>query len=330
MRVMVTGGAGNIGSVVAEELLERGHEVVALDNLAKGHRDAVPLGAALRVGDLLDGASLRASLRDDRIEAVVHMAADSLVGESVAEPSRYYRTNLAGGLSLLDAMRDAGVTILVFSSTAAVYGEPAKQPVDEDDPLAPRSPYGETKLAFERALLWYERAYGLRHVSLRYFNAAGAGRRSGERHDPETHLVPRLLRAALGELPEIVVHGDDYPTRDGTCVRDYIHVRDLARAHAIAIEALARGPAPSRAYNLGCGGDGYTVREVLGAARAVTGRPIPTRFGPRRPGDPAVLVASSARIRRELGFVPAHQGLAEIIGSAWHFLLEGPERMSPP
>jgi UDP-glucose 4-epimerase len=321
MRIMVTGGAGYIGSVITEELLACGHEVTVYDNLAKGHRDAVPPGAALHVGDVLDGATLRQVLGGAGIEAVVHMAADSLVGQSVTDPARYYRANVAGGLSLLDAMRDAGVTRLVFSSTAAVYGEPARQPIEEDAALAPTNPYGETKLAFERALRWYEQAYGLCHVSLRYFNAAGATAGCGERHDPETHLVPLVLRAALGEIPEVVIFGDDYPTRDGTCVRDYIHVLDLARAHVVALEALDRGPLPSRAYNLGCGGEGYTVREVLDTASALVGRAIPARLGPRRAGDPAVLVAGSARIRRELGFAPAHQDLAEIIGSAWRFLL---------
>jgi UDP-glucose 4-epimerase len=321
MRILITGGAGYIGSVIAEELVARGHEVAVYDNLSKGHRDAVCPGAAFVQGDVLDGEALGRALRGHGAEAVVHMAADSLVGESVGAPARYYRSNVTGGLSLLDAMRAVGVARIVFSSTAAVYGEPNKPPIDEDDPLAPTNPYGETKLAFERALGWYERAYGLRHVSLRYFNAAGATERCGERHDPETHLVPLVLRAALGEPSDLVIFGDDYPTRDGTCVRDYIHVRDLARAHVLALEALASGPAPSRVYNLGCGGDGYTVREVIDAAREITGRSLTTRTGPRRPGDPAVLVAGSSRIRRELGFRPAHQDLGEIIGSAWRWML---------
>ena len=320
MRILVTGGAGYIGSVITEELIDRGHEVVDFDNLAKGHRDAVVKGAAFIQGDVLDSEALRQVFRERRVEAVVHMAADSLVGESVTNPARYYRTNVVGGLSLLEAMSAEGVNRLVFSSTAAVYGDPQKQPIEEDDPTAPTNPYGETKLAFERALGWYERAHGLRHVSLRYFNAAGASARCGERHEPETHLIPLVLQAALGEAREVVVFGDDYPTRDGTCVRDYIHVLDLARAHVLALEALQEGDAPSRVYNLGCGGEGYTVREVIDVAQQITGRPIPARVGPRRPGDPAVLVAGSARIQRELGLRPAHQDLAEIVGSAWRWM----------
>lgn len=321
MRILVTGGAGYIGSVVTEELVAGGHDVVVFDNLEKGHRDAVVEGAAFRQGDVLDGEALRRSFREHRVEAVVHLAADSLVGQSVSDPSRYYRTNVGGGLSLLDAMRAEGVNQLVFSSTAAVYGEPRKQPIEEDDPTSPTNPYGETKLAFERALGWHERAHGLRHISLRYFNAAGASGRCGERHDPETHLIPLVLRVALGEAREIVIFGEDYATKDGTCVRDYIHVLDLARAHVLAIEALREGGAPSRVYNVGCGGEGYSVREVIDAARRITGQTIPTRLGPRRAGDPAVLIASSARIQRELGLRPAHQDLAEIIGSAWGWML---------
>lgn len=320
MRVLVTGGAGYIGSVLTEELLSAGHEVTVYDNLSKGHRDAVPEGAAFVEGDLLDGERLRGALRDRKIEAVVHMAASSLVGESVADPAKYYRANVEGGLSLLDAMRLEGVGMMVFSSTAAVYGEPVQQPIEETAPTAPTSPYGETKLAFEHALHWYEKAYGIRHVSLRYFNAAGASERNGERHDPETHLIPLVLRAAMGQSPGVVIFGDDYPTRDGTCVRDYIHVLDLARAHVLALESLRDG-APSAIYNLGCGGEGYTVREVVDAAREVSGRDIPVHVGPRRPGDPAVLVASSERIARELGFQPALQDLHVIIRSAWTWLL---------
>jgi UDP-glucose 4-epimerase len=321
MRILVTGGAGYIGSVISEELVAGGHEVVVFDNLVKGHRDAVAAGATLVRGDVLDGEALRRALRERRIEAVVHMAADSLVGESVTDPGKYYRTNVLGGLSLLDAMRAEGVNRLVFSSTAAVYGEPRKQPIEEDDPTSPTSPYGETKLAFERALPWYERAHGLRHVSLRYFNAAGASARCGERHDPETPLVPLVLRAAMGEAREVVVFGDDYPTKDGTCVRDYIHVLDLARAHVLAIEALGAGGAPSRVYNVGCGGQGYTVAEVIDAARRITGQAIPVRVGPRRPGDPAVLVAGSARIQRELGLRPRYQDLDSIVESSWRWTL---------
>jgi len=315
----VTGGAGYIGSVVTEELLKGGDEVVVYDSLYKGHREAVVEGAAFMKGDLLDTALLRETLAQHRVEAVVHMAADSLVGESVKEPAKYFRNNVLGGLSLLDAMRGAGVSRLVFSSTAAVYGEPAKQPIEESDPTQPTNPYGETKLAFERSLRWYDEAYGLKFVSLRYFNAAGATERSGERHDPETHLIPIVLQAAAGSRPEVTVFGADYPTPDGTCVRDYIHVVDLAQAHVLALHALVKGH-PSSIYNLGCGGEGYSVKQVIDCARRITGKEIPVRQGPRRAGDPAVLIASSARIVRELGWRPKHQQLDVIVESAWRWM----------
>jgi len=319
MRVLVTGGAGYIGSVVAEWLLEHGHSVVVFDNLMRGHRDAVPAGGVFVQGDLLDGPTLVRELREHRIEAVVHMAAESLVGESVAHPARYYRTNVLGGLTLLDAMREAGVGLIVFSSSAAVYGERTKQPIEEDDPPAPTNPYGEGKLAFERALGWYGRAYGLRSVSLRYFNAAGATERCGERHDPETHLIPIVLQAAAGQRASVTVYGEDYPTRDGTCVRDYVHVIDIAAAHALALDALAAGHGGG-VYNLGCGGDGYTVREVIEAAAAVTRRKIPVSVGARRPGDPAVLVAATGRATEDLRWHPRHQDLSAIIRSAWDWM----------
>jgi len=270
-------------------------------------------------GDLLDRARLDAALREARPEAVVHMAAVCQVGESMADPARYYRINVLGGLTLLESMRAAGVARIVFSSTAAVYGEPARQPIVEDDPADPSNPYGESKLAFERALGWYGRAYGLRSVSLRYFNAAGASARAGERHEPETHLIPIVLQAAAGQRGDVTIYGDDYPTRDGTCLRDYVHVLDLAEAHALSLDALAAG-APSAAYNLGCGGDGFTVREVIDTAARVTGRTIPVTVGLRRAGDPAMLVAASSRIRRDLGWRPRHPTLEEIIRSAWSWM----------
>ncbi len=304
---------------MTEELLRSGDQVVVYDSLYKGHREAVVEGAAFVKGDLLDTALLKETLAQHRVEAVVHMAADSLVGESVKEPAKYFRNNVLGGLSLLDAMRATGVSSLVFSSTAAVYGEPAKQPIEESDPTQPTNPYGETKLAFERALRWYDGAYGLKYVSLRYFNAAGATERSGERHDPETHLIPLVLQAAAGHRPEITVFGSDYATPDGTCVRDYIHVVDLAQAHVLALHALAKGH-PSSIYNLGCGGEGYSVKQVIDCARRVTGRDIPVKHGSRRPGDPAVLIASSARIVRELGWRPKHQQLDAIVESAWRWM----------
>jgi UDP-glucose 4-epimerase len=244
------------------------------------------------------------------------MAADSLVGESVENPAKYYRNNVIGSLSLLDAMRAAEAKRLVFSSTAAVYGEPAKQPIEETDPTGPTNPYGQTKLTFEQALPWYERAHGIRSVSLRYFNAAGATRRCGELHDPETHLIPIVLQVAAGKRDHVDVFGDDYPTRDGTCVRDYIHVVDLARAHIMALGILDDR---SAIYNLGCGGDGYTVKEVIDLAREVTNRDIPVRVVARRAGDPAVLIASSERIRQGLGWEPKYQDLRMIIASAWEW-----------
>src|SRR4051812_30220771 len=321
MRTMVTGGAGYIGSVVADELLRQGHEVVVFDNLAKGHPESVPDGAAFVRGELADGDAVRTALRAHRVEAVVHMAADSLVGESVQKPGKYYRNNVAAGIELLEAMRECQVGMLVFSSTAAVYGNPVKQPIEEHDPLMPTNTYGETKLAFERALRWYSEAHGLRHVSLRYFNAAGASGRFGERHDPETHLIPLVLRVAAGSAEDVVIFGNDYPTSDGTCVRDYIHVVDLAAAHVLALAALATaGPPPSAVFNVGCGGAGYTVRSVIDTAQEVTGRPIRSRVGARRAGDPAVLIASPAKIQQELGWRAARQDLRVIIESAWEWM----------
>jgi len=321
MRTLVTGGAGYIGSVVSEELVRDGHEVFVFDSLYKGHREAVVPEAQFIHGDLLDGQTLRAALERSQIEAVVHMAADSLVGESVIDPAKYYRNNVVAGLTLLDAMRETGIKRLVFSSTAAVFGEPAKQPIEESDPTNPTNPYGESKLTLERALNWYQNAYGLRYASLRYFNAAGASKRYGEFHNPETHLIPLVLRAAAGQIPALEVHGDDYPTRDGTCVRDYIHVIDLARAHVLALGILNE---QSAIYNLGCGGEGYSVREVIDTASKVTGREIPVRIGPRRPGDPAVLVAASDKIKRELKWQPMMQDLGAIIESAWAWMRTHP------
>ncbi|MBC8144261.1 MAG: UDP-glucose 4-epimerase GalE, partial [bacterium] len=257
MNVMVTGGAGYIGSVVTEQLIADGHSVVVYDSLVKGHRESVVDGAKLVVADLHDGVALRETIKADNVDAVIHMAAYSLVGESVQDPRKYYRNNVEATLSLLDAMIDCGVGRIVFSSTAAVYGEPEKSPITEDMPHNPTNPYGDTKLAIEQALRWYDGAYTLRYASLRYFNAAGATEHCGELHDPETHLIPIVLQAAAGLIPTVTVYGDDYPTRDGTCIRDYIHVSDLARAHILALQALNDG---SRIYNLGCGGDGYSVK----------------------------------------------------------------------
>ena len=321
MRVAVTGGAGYIGSVVTEMLESDGHQVLVIDNLSKGHRDAVT-GSAFAKIDLRDRTEVAIALRGFGADAVLHMSASSLVGESVSDPARYYDNNMTAGLSLLDAMRDADVSRLVFSSTAAVYGDPERQPIDETDPTRPTNPYGETKLAFERALRWYAGAYGLSSASLRYFNAAGATPAHGEAHDPETHLIPLALKVADGRLPFVTIFGTDYPTPDGTCVRDYIHVEDLARAHVLAMNALTERRL-CRVFNLGCGGRGYSVRDVIDAVTRVTGLQIPVRIADRRPGDPAVLIASSERIRGELGWLPAHQDLDVIVQSAWDWMRQG-------
>jgi len=321
MRVLVTGGAGYIGSVVTEELVKDGHEVVVYDNLSKGHRGAVVDGADFVEADLLEADKLRQTLKTKRTDAVIHMAASSLVGESVENPAKYYHNNVVAGLVLLDAMRDCGVSRIVFSSTAATYGEPESQPIFESAPNNPTNTYGETKLAFERAMHWYERAHGLRYASLRYFNAAGASEKCGEDHDPETHIIPITLQAATGKRAHVEIFGDDYPTSDGTCIRDYIHVIDLARAHILALDVLSER---SAIYNLGCGGDGYSVRDVIETARRVTGKEIPVRMGARRAGDPAVLIASSDKIKRELGWQPQFQDLGVIIESAWKWMNANP------
>jgi len=274
--------------VVVEELLARGHAAVVYDNLSKGHRESVAPEAKFILGDLVDRTTLEKALAENKIEAVIHMAADSLVGESFHNPAKYYANNVVASCAMLEALRSQGVSRLVLSSTAAVYGEPKRQPIIESDAPHPTNPYGETKLALERTLHWYEQAYGFRYVTLRYFNAAGATERCGELHDPETHLIPILLQVAEGQRPYAEIFGNDYPKPDGTCVRDYIRVSDLARAHVLDLGFLQRS---SGVFNLGCGG-GYTVLEVIEAARKVTGRGIPVRMGPRRAGDPAVLVAS--------------------------------------
>lgn len=316
MRILVTGGAGYIGSVITDQLVSDGHTVVVYDNLSKGHADAVPAETTLVTSDLLDEDTLRATLESHEIEAVIHMAASSLVGESMTNPERYYQNNVVASVRLLNALVHTKIKMLVFSSTAAVYGEPERQPIFEDDPTAPSNTYGETKLAVERALRWYHGTYGIRYSSLRYFNAAGATEKRGERHEPETHLIPLVLRAARDDRYPITVFGNDYPTRDGTCVRDYVHVSDLARAHVLALEALAHKELRAEIFNLGCG-DGYTVKEVIDVARKIAGRDIPVNVGPRRSGDPAVLVASSDRIARALGWRPQQSSLEDIVGSAW-------------
>jgi UDP-glucose 4-epimerase len=316
MNILVTGGAGYIGSVVVEELVKDGNSVVVLDNLSKGHREMVAPEAAFVEADIRDHDTVVATLREHEIEAVIHMAASSLVGESVEFPEKYYDNNVVAGGILLDAMEEAGVEKFVFSSTAAVYGEPENIPILESDTLKPTNPYGETKLEFERELARRSEAGKIKFASLRYFNAAGASKNCGELHHPETHLIPIVLQAAIGIRPNVGVFGDDYHTRDGTCVRDYIHVIDLARAHILALDVLGD---EGKIYNLGCGGSGYTVREVVDAAREVTGLEIIEKMEPRRAGDPAVLIASSEKIRQELGWEPEFQDLKVIIESAWSF-----------
>ncbi len=327
MKILVTGGAGYIGSVVVEELIENGHSVVVYDNLSKGHRESVDTRAEFVLGDLHDGKLLLNTLAANGIDAVIHMAASSLVGESVRQPEKYYDNNVVAGRVLLESMEQGGVRKIVFSSTAAVYGEPERQPIVETDRLAPTNPYGETKLEFERELERFRQEHGINYASLRYFNAAGASKRCGELHEPETHLIPLVLQAATGHLSHIDVFGDDYPTRDGTCVRDYIHVIDLARAHILALGILDDR---SEIYNLGCGGAGYTVREVIEAAREITGHEISERVADRRPGDPAVLIASSDKIKSELGWEPEFQDLPVIIESAWKWLRQHLQSKAAP
>jgi UDP-glucose 4-epimerase len=324
MKLLVTGGAGYIGSIVARHLLNRGHEVVVLDNLARGHRDAVPEGAKLVVADLLDGEVLEAAV-DQRFDAVLHFAALSLVGESADHPERYYRTNVCGTLNLLDAMRAADVRRLVFSSTAAVYGQPDEVPIPETAPTMPTSTYGRSKLAVDWLIGDFCRAHGLGAVSLRYFNVAGASHGLGEDHDPETHLIPNILRAAAGAAPFVEIFGTDYPTPDGTAIRDYIHIDDLAEAHVLALEAARSGE--HRVFNLG-NGNGFSVREVIAASEKVTGTEVPAREAERRPGDPAVLVASSERIRSELGWAPTKPGLEQMVADAWTFIQDRPQGYS--
>ena len=322
MKLLVTGGAGYIGSVVARQLVQGGHEVTVLDDLSKGHEGAVPEGASFVRSDLLDADGLGPVL-DGGYDGVLHFAARSLVGESVEHPGRYYRTNVSGTLNLLEAMRGACVPRLVFSSTAAVYGEPEKVPITEDDPTRPTNPYGGSKLAADGLIGFYARAHGLQATSLRYFNVAGASGPLGEDHEPETHLIPLVLSAALGERDAVKIFGTDYATPDGTAIRDYIHVEDLGRAHLLALEDTRARPGEHRIYNLG-NEQGFSVREVVEAARRVTGRRVEAVEAPRRPGDPPVLVASSGRIRAELGWRPEKPSLDAMISDAWGWMREHP------
>ncbi len=314
MRVLVTGGAGYIGSIIVEALVAAGHQVVVYDTLVKGHLDAVHPEATFVRAHLAERDHLRQTLEEQQIDAVIHMAAFSLVGESVAHPERYFENNVAGSLAVVSSMIQAGTKRLVFSSTAALYGEQKQMPISEDAPAQPTNPYGASKLVVEQMLPWLAQAHGLICTSLRYFNAAGASERYGEDHRPEAHLIPLVLAAALENRP-VDIFGTDYPTPDGTCIRDYIHVIDLAQAH---IQALTRSEPGLRIYNLG-NGQGYSVRQVVESARRITGLPLPTRKGPRRPGDQAITIASSQRIRRELGWQPRYPDLDTIIESAWRW-----------
>lgn len=330
MAVLVCGGAGYIGSHTVAELLNKGKDVVVVDNLQKGHKEAILEGVRLYVGDLRDTEFLDEVFQENEIESVVHFAADSLVGESVTDPLTYYDNNVYGALCLLKVMNKHGVKHIVFSSTAAAYGEAKNFPILEDDPTEPTNPYGETKLAIEKMLKWSEKAYGLRYVVLRYFNVAGAHMdgKLGEDHTPETHLIPIILQVALGKREHISIFGADYDTKDGTCIRDYIHVTDLADAHVLALEKLARDNT-SGTYNLG-NGNGFTVKEVIDAARKVTNHSIPAIVALRRAGDPAKLVASSQRAMDELGWNPRYTSMEQMIESAWKWFQAHPEGYKQP
>lgn len=318
MAVLVCGGAGYIGSHMVAELLESGEEVVILDNFQKGHRDAI-LGGKLYEGDLRDRSVLDKVFTENKIDAVIDFAADSLVGESVVEPLKYFENNVGSTLNLLGAMRDHKVKYIVFSSTAATYGEPENTPILESDRTLPTNPYGESKLTVEKVLKWCDNAYGIKYTALRYFNAAGAhiSGKIGEDHRPESHLIPLILQVALGQREKIMIFGDDYNTEDGTCIRDYIHVTDLANAHLMALDRLRKG-GESRIYNLG-NGKGFSVKEVIEATRKVTGKEIKAEVAPRRAGDPAILIASSEKAIRELKWKPKYDSLDTIIDTAWQW-----------
>lgn len=319
MKILVTGGAGYIGSIVAEELLKDGYEVLVLDNLQQGHRAAVPQEAKFIYADICNPVSLQEVFQNYKIDAVMHMAAESVVEFSMTDPRRFFQSNIVGGLNLLEAMREYQLDKLVFSSSAAIYGELQTTSILETNEKVPLNAYGESKLMFERILKWYGKVYGLKYISFRYFNAAGASELLGESHRPETHLIPNVLKAALSKSGGISVFGTDYPTRDGSCIRDYVHVIDIARAHVLALERL--GELSGRAYNLG-NGDGYSVLEVIEMAKKVTDVDIPVKVCARRPGDPAVLVASSNLAKTELAWKPQFPDLESIVESAWIWMKE--------
>jgi len=321
MNVLVTGGAGYIGSVVAEHLLKQGHNVTVLDNLQQGHKEAVLPAAEFVLGNICDAKTLGRIFRRSKINAVMHMAADTLVGDSMTDPKRYFLNNLVGGISLLNAMLEHGVNKIIFSSTAAVYGEPQNTPIEENHPKTPINSYGQSKLMFETVLDWYRRAYGIECISFRYFCAAGATELLGEDHRPETHLIPNILKVALSKDNTVSVFGTDYPTKDGSCIRDFIHVADVARAHLLALEKA--DSLSGNVYNLG-NGEGYSVLEVIKVAEKIVGRNIPVKFSSRRPGDPVTLIASSKRAAKELGWRPEFPDLESIIESAWRWLKAHP------
>ena len=321
MKILVTGGAGYIGSIVVEQLIARGEQVVVFDNLYQGHRRAVHPAAVFVQGDLADRAALDALFAEHRPEGIMHFASHTLVGESMQNPFLYIGDNVTNGLNLLQAAVQHDVRRFILSSTANLFDQPEHMPIAETERIVPGSPYGESKFILERLLHWMDRIYGLRFAALRYFNACGASVERGEDHHPELHLIPIILEVARGKREKVTIFGDDYPTPDGTCVRDYVHVLDLAQAHILALYALDRG---SRTYNLG-NGTGFSVKEVVETVRQATGLPIPVEIGPRRPGDPAVLVASSDAIRRELGWDPQYTRLDAIVESAWRWHLAHPD-----
>lgn len=317
MKVLVTGGAGYIGSITAAELVQAGHAVVVFDNLYQGHRAAVHPDAAFVEGDLRDTDAVKRLFQEHKgIDGIMHFASFTLVGESMEQPLMYLRDNVIAGSNLLEQAAAHNVGRFILSSTANLFDDPQTMPIEPDDRIVPGSPYGESKFFLERLLHWFERIYGMRYACLRYFNAAGDTANRGEDHDPETHLIPIVLQVALGQRDKVIIFGDDYPTNDGTCVRDYVHVVDLAQAHMLALENIQ--DIGSRKYNLG-NGNGFSVLEVINTARKVTGHAIPLEVGPRRPGDPAVLIASSTNIREELGWEPRYPDLEQIVSSAWEW-----------
>jgi UDP-glucose 4-epimerase len=313
-RILITGGAGYVGSVCSAELIKQGHEVVVIDDLSAGHRESVPAGADFRVMDIADADGLRSLLRERPVEAAFHFAAKATVPESVGNPAIFFKVNVASALTMLEVLREAGVKKFVFSSTAAVYGDPVQVPIPEDHPKHPVNAYGESKLCFERALAWYAQAYGISAVAFRYFNAAGASGEQGENHSPETHIIPLLLEAALDGRKPFTIYGQDWPTPDGTCLRDYVHVVDIALAHIAALGRMQESG--FEAYNIGTGRS-FSVREVWQAVERVTGMKVPVLAGDRRPGDPAVLEARPDKLRECLGWVPRHSDLDHIIATAW-------------